>query len=47
MLKVINEKRKLKEIRMEEELSLRGIMVHNDRVPMSFQAYYNTSSGKL
>ena len=46
MLKVRNEKKKLKEVRIEEGLSLDGIMVPNDRVPMSFQAYHGTSSGK-
>ena len=46
MLKVRNEKRKLKEVWIEEELYLDGIMVPNERVSMSFQAYHGTSSGK-
>ena len=37
---------KLKEVRIEEGLFLDGVMVPNDKVPMSSQAYDGTSYGK-
>ena len=42
----LGKERKLKEVRIEEGLSLDGVMVPNDRVPMSSQAYDGISSGK-
>ena len=46
----VGRKRKLREskkARIKEGLSLDGSLVSKDRVPMSLQAYYDTSSGKL
>ena len=46
----LGRKRKLREskkARNKEGLSLDGSLVSKDRVPMSPQAYYGTSSGKL
>ena len=37
---------KLKEVRIEEGMFLDGVMVPNDKVPMSPKAYDGTSSGK-
>ena len=42
----LGREKKLKEVRIKEELSLDGVMVPNDKVPMSPKAYDGTSSGK-
>ena len=42
----LGREKKLKEVRIEEGLSLDGVLVPKDKVPMSSQAYDGTSSGK-